>query len=233
MSSLIAGTNLIAIGDCSWQPSALPLSRDVAFEVPTLTEPWMGRKDQAAAFKAAYDIGLSYLGGYITDRNFKDNSPFPGMSECDLIIALQPNVLLYLADPNTAIKTVQKSATVNGRLDDNGQYQTSSSEQVQVVYSASYYAPETHYTYFASARPNGPRFSAVLSTWTPRIITASIKVSGQGHEATYGYVAPAPIASAVTLGTQDRLTSFEATQIKGTPWYQCRDVISREFLGDT
>lgn len=218
---------LTYVGNCEWEPSGNAEPKRPPNELPTLTEPWIGRSDKTDEFLAAHAIGSSYLGGYIIENTPKDNSPFQGVASVDLVIALEPDFNAYLAMPNTATKTACKTAalTASGIIEGES--------ELKAERNVSFYAPETRYTYFSSTKPDGPRFDAVLSVAEPRILRSAVKVSANQKEVTFGGGnAPAALVAALTMAPWDKCTDHSAEPIPGTPWYRCTDVVTRELQGD-
>jgi len=233
--------DLIYGGDSSWQPSGNPEPHDPPNELPTTREPWIGRQDLTAAFRAEYHIGREYLGGYIIDNTPRDNTPFPGVASVDLIIARKPDFSAFLVSNSAATKTSSKSATVAT----SGVIPNATS--VDAVQTVSYRAPESTYRYFAEGIPGGARFNAMAIPSATRVIASRITARGittsaglhdppvgTQLERTYtGAVAPAPLVSALAMPEVANVTSHTAEPISGTPWYRCSDTVTLELTGDT
>lgn len=217
------------VGDCSWQPSGNPEPSDPPNELPTTTEPWMGRSDQTASFRAAYFVGKPYLGGFITANTPKSNGFCPGIDTCDLVIARPPDFQKFLSPCSTAVKTGTKTAAgvaVTGVIP--------GASTVDASREVSYYAPETSYSYFAVTLPTAPRFTTVAVATQPRVIRSVIRASAGGVEKVFsGALAPAGLVTALFMPVADKLTSFSPEPIPGTPWYRCTDMVTRELTGDT
>lgn len=214
------------IGDCTWKPLGEPEPSDPPNELPTTREPWLGRMDQVAAFRAQYFVGRSYLGGFIIANSPQSHSP--GMLEIDLVIARPPNFQASLTATTRSIKTASKSATINNSSIIKGE------TEIKAVRSVSFYAPETRYTFFAADSPNGPRFTKSLGTRKPQILSAVITCNGaSGKERTFaGANAPAALLSALSMPEVDTVVSDGGEPIAGTPWFRCTDTVTREFKGD-
>jgi hypothetical protein len=216
------------LGNCSWAKTRIsPEKTDPPNEVATSVEAWSGRSDQSAAFRATYYIGLGYLGGYIVDNALQPESPGRGMDAVNLKILRPPSFTDFLASTSTTVKTSQISATIETPLIFD------KATSVDATRSASYEAPETTYTYFASQRPDSPRFSQVFTTANTRITSNTISAKGNdGSSASYGGNAPAQLVAALSMPEAASLTSFQAEPIPGTPWYKCTDVIVLELVGN-
>jgi hypothetical protein len=218
--------SLIYRGNCEWEPSSLPIPRDPPKELPTTTEPWMGRQDKLAAFLAAWPIGKPYLGGFIIDRDPRDNSPFPGAAEVTFTIARPPDFLAYSVANGRSIKTASISTTVASSSIIPGE------TSVDAVREVGFYAPESRYSYFASTMPDGERYDSLAITAGIRIIRSVIRASAGGKERVYGGSnAPAALVSALYMGPITRV-AHESSPIEGTPWYRCTDTVSLELEGD-
>ena len=217
------------LGDCSWQPINDPQVSSLPNDLPILIEVWLGREDLAAAWQALHPIGQEYLGGYVIDNTPRPHSPAAMI--CELKVALPPDFTKYLLDPSRALKTATKTAVVESSDIIPG----GADSAVNAVRNVTFYAPEGRYQYFASAAPSGPRFSSAGGTAQPAIIRSVITATGQtsGTVVTFaGTNAPSALVSALTMNAQDYFVDLDANQIKGTPWYECRECWSRQQAGD-
>ena len=146
------------VGDCAWAVSGNAEPSDPPNELPTTSEPWLGRSDQTTAWRAQYHIGLTYLGGYITGNTPKANGFCPGMDTCDLLIARPPDFTKFLAPCSTSLKTASlgvQAIAASGIID--------GADHVDGTRTVAYYAPETSYSYFSETLPTAPRYSSACS----------------------------------------------------------------------
>lgn len=220
--------SLSYLGNCAWAPSGHPEPSDPPNELPTTREPWIGRQDLLAAFRADYFIGREYLGGYIIDNTPRDNTPFQGVATVELIIARAPDFAAFTSANSVATKTATKSASiVSGAIIDGA-------TSVDATRSVSYDAPETTFSYFSPTLPDAPRYSTVAISTEPRLRRSSITARGNnGAQKTWtGALAPAPVVSALSMPAA-AVVSHTSEAIPGTPWYRCRDVVTQELTGDT
>lgn len=221
--------DLTYVGNCAWEPAGNPEPSDPPNELPTTTEPWLGRSAQTAAFRAAYYIGRSYLGGYIIANTPRANGFCPGMDTCDLVIARPPDFSAFLSPCSTSLKAATKTAAAvaaSGIID--------GADEVDGSRTVAYYAPDTTYTYFAATLPTAPRYSSVVVPTAPRILRSTITASANGTTKTFsGALAPAALVTALDMPAVEKLQNFSPEPIPGTPWYRVTEVWARELTGDS
>lgn len=238
---------LSVAGSLDWTPVKDPVLDARPMELPIVTEHWNGREDAAAAWQALYAIGKLYQPGTpgsietLTEIGdgigyIIDNTPHPFdecMSEAELKVALAPPVGPndYLDDPDSERRTIQISATVADSTIIKGD---TSVTCVRTVVAICY---QTRYRYFSLIYPAGPRFSGVVGgTPDPIFIRSSIVCTGVQSGQVVNLTketAPAGIVSATTMALGNVLASAPKGQrIKGTPWYECEEVWSYEYIGD-
>jgi hypothetical protein len=217
------------VGNCEWEPSGEPERKTPPNELPTLTEPWMGRMDKVEAFRGIYAVRSAYLGGYIIDNTPKSNSPFQGMASVDLVVALPPDFSQFLSPGSTSIKTAQINVAnigVTGVIP--------GADHVDGSRSVSYFAPETTYLYFAPVLPTAPRFSGVVVPTVPRVLRSIITATANSVTKNFtGALAPSALVTALTMPPVDKLQSFSPDPIPGTPWYRVTETWARELQGDS
>lgn len=230
-------TDLIYLGDSSWQPLGNPEPSEPPNELPTVRETWIGRSDLTDAFRAGKPIGSGYLGGTIIDNTPRSNQPSYGLDTVELIVARPPNFIVYLADTGLSLKTATKSANVTGTniippsLVPPG---VTVPNPIPCTRTVSFYSPETRYRYFSSARPAAARFLG--AGWGDvQIQSSRITVQLSSGPLEFGGAnAPAAIVSALHMPTIDMRTGGpEGTSIKGTSWFDVTEVWSRVLAGDT
>ena len=203
------------------------------------SETWRGAADLAAAFAAGYAPGSPYGSGYIAEvRREEPQGPY---ADVEIVVVRPPDFGRFTTANSTTVKTATKSAqniACTGVLPDytDASGNTVEVENVNAEKKVTYLTAETKYTYHASSKPSGPRFSAIGLAMTISVLSRSISVTdadGGSSETVIlrGATAPAPIASALTMPEIDRVI-HEHSPIPGTPWYRCTDTVTREYLGD-
>lgn len=197
-------------------------------DLPTISQVWKGALTLYAAFWAARAPGTAFGGGYIVERRGRDVGMYP---EITLTIALPPDFNYYsvapsMSEQSTSIgRTVTTSSIIPGC--------TTVEAQRRLIFQS----PQLVYSYWASSRPPGPRFSAG-STGSPVLLAAITTVTaGEGtptrfKSKTYYGNAPSVIASPLAIAPTAKVTSFSAEPIIRTPWYRCQDTVSIGYWSD-
>ena len=226
--------SLTYIGDCSFQLAKSPERRARANDVPTITETWVGRTDQKAAFLASYATGSSYGSGYLVDYDDTDHTPGPGLTTIKLTFANQPNVQVTQSPSTFSVRTAVKSATViDGTI-------YPGVAQYYVAREVTYQSPTTKYRYFASSQPSAPRFANVNGVI--RILKDNSTIDYL--DSSFQYNAKFPrlviptaqlhptLKEAVPLTTQTNAT-IDADPIDGTPFWRCTDTVTKDYKSDS
>lgn len=205
--------------------------RGSANDVPTELYTYRGRASLLDSFLNSHGLGTDEEAGYIVDYSTRAGGPY---TEVDLIVALAPDFQTEVVANGMGIKTGRRSKEID----------TTGGLAGVATKTVSYYSPETRYTYFASSKPNGPRFSKVAISTQPRLIKSVIEhvvtVPGTNPPDTEtqktlvysGATAPANLVAGLAMPVQDKVISHESEPILGTKWYRCVDVVARELKGD-
>jgi hypothetical protein len=211
------------VGNCGWElkeESEIRKSKDL----PTFRRVYFGRLDQAATFAATVTPGTAMAGGYIIDRS--KVSPQGPFGEIEITIALPPDFTAYKLSTGMMQQTASKGTTVTASGIIDGE------TEIQGNRTMSFISPQTVYTYFASSRPSGPRFTSPIETAAPTLLRSVITATAGGKSRTFYGNAPAALANALEMPATGLITSHAAEEIAGTPWYACTDTISYVFRGD-
>lgn len=192
-------------------------------EVPTRQQVWKGAATKYAAFMAAHKKGTAFDGGYIVDVSGEDRGMYP---EITLTIMDPPDFQTYTLGVSFSRKSSSKGATVeaSGIID--------GASSVEAQRKVTFQAQESVYTYFASSKPSGPRFTNPTEQGTVRFYSSVIQATANGATRTYYGNAPSALQVALALDPVGRVDDHTADPIPGTPWYRCRDVISYGYWGD-
>lgn len=225
--------SVVYVGNCNWR-LIKSQPHKVADNIPGLLETWFGRSDQLQSFLNSNPLYKSYQGGYITKVDPDDaQGPF---ATCELTVTQPPDFTRVLQDPDLSIKTATVSANVAGdNLIPSGLIPKGSTapNPLPCQHNISFYAAGIRYTYFSNMQPAGPRFGSAGSAAQPTPIRSVITCQLSGSTVTFaGADAPAPIVSALFMSVGDKLSGFSAKQIPGTPWFECTDVLTREYVGE-
>lgn len=211
------------IGDCSW---LLVDERDArrANDLPILRHVYEGRADQAETFRLTKAIGTQLSGGYITDvGKIIPQGPFATL---EVTIALPPDFLTYKLSKSRMQQTSSKGATITNSQIIPGETQIEGNRTVSFI------APQAVYSYFASSRPAGPRFTSPAENDAPRMLRSVITATAGGKSRTYYGNAPGALVSALAMPAVGLITGHTSEPIPGTPWFDCQDTISYVYRGD-
>lgn len=204
-------------------------------DIARFTETWAGRPDLQEEFMAQFIIGEPYKGGYIIDVRGED--PQGAYATVDIIVARAPDFQSVTLTNATTVKTASKSARGIEASGIMPPMLNPEGDLVPVtVFDAerrvTYRTVETKYTYFASARPAGPRYTTAPGTQQPVILSSSIIATGASGQVPFrGATAPLPIVSALSMAVSTEVI-HEAQGIPGTPWFRCVDSVAIVLKGD-
>jgi hypothetical protein len=208
------------------------------FGLPTIEQIWKGAAPQFDAFWKAHATGISHADGYIVRRRGVNKGMYP---EIALSIALPPDFQAYKIATGRMQQTSAK-----GRIVENSSILTGYLS-VQAERRISFIAPQITYLYFASARPDGPRFTRPIEKESPKMLRSVIYAKGdeidedweqanpgkqKRSDATWYDSAPAPLVAALDMPAVGLITGHSAIEIPGTPWFECQDIISYVYRGD-
>jgi len=202
-------------------------------DLPTIAQVWKGAATAFATFWAARAPGTAFSGGFIVERRGRNQGMYP---EISLTIALPPDFNFYSVAPSMSEQTTSIGRTVTtSSIFEN--YATVEAQR-QLIFQA----PQLVYSYWASGRPPGPRFTAG-STGSP-VLLASLTVVKAGQletgkkdtpgpkTKTYYGNTPSVVNSALAITPTAKVTSFSAEPIIRTPWYRCQDTVSIGYWSD-
>lgn len=211
------------IGDCSW---LLIDERDARRpnDLPILRQVYEGRADQAETFRATKPVGLAISGGYITEvSKIVPQGPFATL---EVTIALPPDFLAYKLSKSRMQQTSSKGATItaSGIIPDES--------VIEGNRTISFIAPQATYSYFASSRPAGPRFTSPAESEDPILLRSIITATSGGKSRTFYGNAPSALATALAMPAVGLITGHTSEPIPGTPWFECQDTISYVYRGD-
>lgn len=192
-------------------------------ELPTLSQTWKMKYTKYASFKAEFAEGTAYGGGYIVDFRGKDQGMLP---EATITIALAPNFQAYTLATSRATQTSSKGRTVENSSIIDG------ADSVEAQRTMTFIAPQSIYTYWASVKPAGPRFTNPTETSAPTLLKSVITATANGSTRTYYGNAPSALVSALDMPAVGLITGHQADPVAGTPWYRCQDTISYVYRGD-
>lgn len=219
--------------NCEWR-MIFRRARFGAKEMPQWVETWIGRQDKLTQVLADNAVGTRRADdGYIISIDGEDRVP---KSSLDLVVAYAPDFNDVQITPGRSIKTATKSATVTGsNLIPESMLPAGSSQPSSVVakLQVSYYAPEVRYRYFSPNQPDGPKYETITTERPIKVLNSTTTVNVGGSELAFpGSTASAAIVAALTMPLVAVVVSDGGAPIKGTPWYECEDVVTLEYKGD-
>lgn len=193
------------------------------YGLPTVTQTYKGAAYLFDAFWASVATGTPRSGGYITNRSGANKGIYP---EISITIALPPNFNDYKLSRSRMQQTASKGATIT-----NSSIIPDETE-IECNRTVSFISPQAVYSYYASSRPDGPRFTSPLESQAPLMLRSIITATAGGKSRTYYGNAPSALVSALAMPQVGIITGHTSDPIPGTPWYQCQDVISYVYRGD-
>ena len=194
------------------------------FELSTRVLTYRGPNNSVYTdFRTARTPGTLWEGGYVVE--FRGSRA--GMyAEAQLLVADAPNFDIYTLATSRARQTASMGRTVSTSLVIPG------ASEVEANRTVSFIAPQSIFSYWASSKPAGPRFTSPSERETPKLLRSVITATANGSSRTYYGSAPAPLSAALSMPAVGIITSHSADPVPGTPWYRCQDVISWVYRGD-
>ena len=199
----------------------------------TRTENWRGPDVTGSAqqsteqFLDSKKLGEQSNGVYLTEKRATGGGGPYGTA--DLIYTLAPDFERFETIPSSTLQTI----SVSGSAEGGNASIAPNAVSMDATRTKSYLAPQISFTYFASSKPEGPRFKSTGIKTVPETIyfdTVALTYEledGTTRNKRFGPAfIPSQLSTQLHLPLRDVVQSFNAEPIPYTPWYRCTDVVA-------